>query len=189
MVPVVLIVVLGCNVHFLLHDRITTAVHFANHWLGPAYGDKTAEVHWFLSGGTKTQRTRNTEAERMQRLILQAGGKGRFVLDTLSANTAENVVRAVSFIEQQQGVYTQVYFVTSAFHHTRAKLMVDTLSPGNNFHWILSPLQEPSSLYWESVFMRNVQQDLVDALSKSDSPDQSSTFHAGHETRVGAQVV
>ena len=42
----ILLVLLGCNISYLLQDRIATAVQFAGNF------NKT-NVNWFLSGGIK----------------------------------------------------------------------------------------------------------------------------------------
>ena len=57
----ILLVLLGCNVPYLLNDRIATAVKFANR-----FNNESVSVDWFLSGGIKNPAEDTvTEAEKM----------------------------------------------------------------------------------------------------------------------------
>lgn len=119
----------------------------------------------------------------------RADAPWHYVMDTVSVNTAENLVSAVRYVNETVHAYSSIYIVTSAFHYERAKHMVHTLAPHNTFHWILGLRDEPSSAHWESVFMRNVRHDLKHARIRIDALVPSSTFHAQPVTPDDDQVV
>ena len=91
----ILLVLLGCNISYLLQDRITTAVQFAGNF------NKT-NVNWFLSGGIKNPlEDKITEAEKMAYKIVESeyihtrklsGSKWNYIYDTEATNTAENFI-------------------------------------------------------------------------------------------------
>ena len=61
----VLLVLLGCNITYLLNNRISTAVEFAS-------GFNKTSVNWFLSGGIKNPLEDTlTEAAKMAAQISQ----------------------------------------------------------------------------------------------------------------------
>ena len=55
----ILLILLGCNISYLLNDRISTAIQFANKF-------NNTNINWFLSGGIKNPNIDTiTEAEKM----------------------------------------------------------------------------------------------------------------------------
>ncbi|MFY7728673.1 MAG: YdcF family protein [Flavobacterium sp.] len=150
----VLFILLGCQIARLLNGRIQTAVDFVskNH--------KNNSVDWFLSGGVKNgSATAMSEAEQMAQTILPYGSeKWSVILDTVATNTAENFVIANKTLNF--ALYSDVYVVTSEFHYGRAKRMTDRIFTNRPIKWVLSPLEERDSRYWETIHIRNVDADL-----------------------------
>jgi uncharacterized SAM-binding protein YcdF (DUF218 family) len=150
----VLFILLGCQIARLLNGRIQTAVDFVskNH--------KNNRVDWFLSGGVKNgSATAMSEAEQMAQTILPYGSeKWSVILDTVATNTAENFVIANKTLNF--ALYSDVYVVTSEFHYGRAKRMTDRIFTNRRIKWVLSPLEERDSRYWETIHIRNVDADL-----------------------------
>lgn len=66
----ILLILLGCNISYLLNERIHTAIQFASNISTTTNG--IATVNWFLSGGIKNPNEDTvTEAEKMARDIAQ----------------------------------------------------------------------------------------------------------------------
>ena len=86
-----------------------------------------------------------------------------FVLDEESTNTAENFIRASTFLNASDLVYNEVYVVTSEFHKPRAKLMLDLIDNSREYKWILGKYKQSDSEYWESVHIQNVFDDINNA--------------------------
>ena len=64
-----LIILLGCNIQFILNDRIETAINFVEK-INLDY----EKIDWFLSGGIKDKSISFvTEADKMEKSILQHG--------------------------------------------------------------------------------------------------------------------
>jgi hypothetical protein len=93
----ILLILLGCNISYLLNDRINTAVNFARNF-------NETNVNWFLSGGIKNPHEDTiTEAEKMAREISKLqenhvqqlpGNRWNYIYDTIATNTAENFIMA-----------------------------------------------------------------------------------------------
>ncbi len=147
-------IMLGCHIMRLLNGRIDTAVDFVN------TNHQNDTVDWFLSGGVKYDSANSvSEAEVMARTILPRGNPNWSVyLDTVATNTAENFVIANRTMELNS--YSDVYVVTSEFHYKRAKRMTDRIFTNRQIKWVLSPLEERDSRYWETVHIRNVDADV-----------------------------
>ena len=150
----VLIILLGCHIVRLLNGRIQTAVDFVN------TNHQNTTIDWFLSGGVKNgSLDAISEAEQMAQTILPYGSdKWNMILDTVATNTAENFAIANQTVNFN--LYSDVYVVTSEFHYGRAKRMTDRIFNNRHIKWILSPLEERDSRYWEIIHMRNVEADL-----------------------------
>ena len=150
----VLFILLGCQITRLLNGRIQTAVDFVN------TNHQNNTVDWFLSGGVKNGSADTmSEAEQMARTILQHGNANwNVLLDTVATNTAENFVIANQTLNF--ALYSDVYVVTSEFHYGRAKRMTDRIFTNRRIKWVLSPLEERDSRYWETIHIRNVEADL-----------------------------
>lgn len=150
----VIFILLGCHITRLLNGRIQTAVDFVN------TNHQNNTVDWFLSGGVKNGSADTiSEAERMAQTILPHGNeKWNVLLDTVATNTAENFVIANQTLNF--ALYSDVYVVTSEFHYGRAKRMTDRIFTNRRIKWVLSPLEERDSRYWEAIHIRNVDADL-----------------------------
>ena len=150
----VLFILLGCHITRLLNGRIQTAVDFVN------TNHQNNTVDWFLSGGVKNGSSDTmSEAEHMAQTILPHGNANwSVILDTVATNTAENFVIANQTLNF--ALYSDVYVVTSEFHYGRAKRMTDRIFTNRRIKWVLSPLEERDSRYWETIHIRNVEADL-----------------------------
>jgi vancomycin permeability regulator SanA len=156
-----LIILLGCNIQFILNDRIETAINFVEK-INLDY----EKIDWFLSGGIKDKSISFvTEADKMEKSILQHGvnDNWNFIKDYKSTNTAENF----KMVEKQiKGVkYSNIFVVTSEYHFERAKLFADTLIPDNEFEWVLSKKEERNSRQLEKLHLKNVMND-IEKVSK-----------------------
>ena len=119
----ILLILLGCNISYLLQDRITTAVQFAGNF------NKT-NVNWFLSGGIKNPlEDKITEAEKMAHKIVESeyihtrrlsGSKWNYIYDTEATNTAENFIMVKKYLEETTIEYSEIVVITSDFHYNRA---------------------------------------------------------------------
>jgi len=164
----ILLVLLGCNISYLLNDRITTAVHFASSF------NKTS-VNWFLSGGIKNpSEDMVTEAEKMASQISQyedkyardiAGNNWNYIYDNVATNTAENFIMVKKYLDETNIDYSEVFVVTSDFHHFRARKIAEKIFD-NKINWILSDAELHDSRYWETIHIKNVDDDVKKAKAK-----------------------
>jgi len=165
---------LGCNVINLLKSRIKIGIDFA-------LNERNSEVDWFLSGGIKNPNESSpellkSEAYKMSQMIsnsddfvygIESKSEWNYILDEASTNTAENFIMLKKMLEANQGKYSKVYVVTSDFHFKRAEMFANKIIENNKFNWILSDLELHDSRYWETVHIRNVDNDINKALSKN----------------------
>jgi uncharacterized SAM-binding protein YcdF (DUF218 family) len=159
-----LIVLLGCNIEFILNDRIQTAIQLSE-ILTPDY----QQIDWFLSGGIKDKSAMGAvggaiavaEADKMETRILTHGvnDNWHFIKDYASTNTAENF----KMVERQMEIqtYTKIFVVTSDYHFERAKLFADILIPQNDFEWVLAKKEERNSRQMEQLHLKNVMNDIA----------------------------
>ena len=163
-----LIAMLGCNVVRLLSDRMKTGINFA-------LNERNFEVDWFLSGGIKNpEENTMSEAYKMSQMISSSEeftyGSSKedwnYILDEASTNTAENFIMLKKMLEENPGKYSKVYVVTSDFHFVRAEMFANKIIENNGFNWILSELELHDSRYWETIHIRNVDNDINKALVK-----------------------
>lgn len=61
--------------------------------------------------------------------------------------------------------YSEVYIVTSEFHHKRASQIANKII-GEDVKWILGSAELEDSRYWENIHIRNVDADVYKALNK-----------------------
>ena len=166
----ILLVLLGCNISYLLNDRITTAVQFAS-------GFNKTSVNWFLSGGIKNPSEDTvTEAEKMAAQISQyektyvrdiAGNNWNYIYDTVATNTAENFIMVKKYLDETNVDYSQVFVVTSDFHHLRAsKIAEKIIGEEKEIRWVLSEAELHDSRYWEKIHIKNVDTDVNKAIEK-----------------------
>ena len=164
----VLLILLGCNMSYLLNDRIMTAVNFVNTF-------NQTNVDWFLSGGIKNpQQDTITEAEKMARKISQVeekyvnevtGNKWYYIYDTVATNTAENFVIVNQYLKEYSNNYNEIYIITSKFHHNRANKIASKIID-NKVKWILGNAELKDSAYWETIHVKNVDNDVTNAINK-----------------------
>lgn len=164
----VLLVLLGCNISYLLNDRISTAVQFAGNF------NKTS-VNWFLSGGIKNPLEDTiTEAEKMAAKISEfektnifdlAGNNWNYIYDTVATNTAENFIMVKKYLDETTIDYSEVFVITSDFHYNRAKKIAEKIID-TEVSWILSDAELHDSRYWETIHIKNVDTDVKNANEK-----------------------
>ena len=164
----ILLVLLGCNISYLLNDRITRAVKFAN-------GYNKTNVNWFLSGGIKNpSEDTETEAEKMARQISEleekytsdlSGNKWSYTYDTVATNTAENFIMVDKYLEETLIEYSEIFVVTSDFHFPRANKIAKKII-NKKISWVLSDAELHDSRYWEKIHIKNVDPDVNKAIEK-----------------------
>jgi uncharacterized SAM-binding protein YcdF (DUF218 family) len=164
----ILLVLLGCNISYLLQDRITTAVQFAGNF------NKT-NVNWFLSGGIKNPlEDKVTEAEKMAYKIVESeyiythklsGSKWNYIYDTEATNTAENFIMVKKYLEETTIEYSEIVVITSDFHYNRASKIAEKIID-KEISWILSDAELEDSRYWEKIHIKNVDDDVNKAKKK-----------------------
>ncbi len=161
-----LIVMLGCNVVRLLNNRIETAINFASN-------ERNIEIDWFLSGGIKNPNESSiSEAYKMSQMIENSdlftygvlNKKWNYILDEESTNTAENFIMLKRMLEKNQDKYSKIYVVTSDFHFNRASIFANKIIENNNFNWILGDVELHDSRYWETIHIKNVDNDIKKSL-------------------------
>ncbi len=161
-----LIVMLGCNVMRLLNNRIETAINFVSN-------ERNIDFDWFLSGGIKNPNESSiSEAYKMSQMIVNSDSfsygvlkeKWNYILDEESTNTAENFIMLKKMLEKNPDKYSKIYVVTSDFHFNRASLFANKIIENNDFNWILSDLELHDSRYWETIHIKNVENDIKKAL-------------------------
>ncbi len=173
----ILIIILGCSILNILHDRINTSVNFVNNLVkGNQY-----EIDWLLTGGVKDPILKNkkTEAEIMYGELIKydySNIKSNYIFDFNSTNTAENFVFVSKFIKEEYIIsnknYSNVYIVTSEFHQPRANLILSKIIPKNNFTWITAPEETEHLRFWEKYHVANVDRDVERALGFNEKNDE-----------------
>jgi hypothetical protein len=165
----IIIAMLGCSVLRLLKNRMETGILFA-------LNERNVEIDWFLSGGIKNpNESVESEAYKMSQMITNSdefvyGSNSKtewsYILDEASTNTAENFIMLKKTLENNPDKYSKVYIVTSDFHFARAEMFANKIIENNNFNWILSDLELHDSRYWETIHIKNVDNDIKKALNK-----------------------
>jgi uncharacterized SAM-binding protein YcdF (DUF218 family) len=163
----VLLILLGCNISYLLNDRIITAVNFVSTF-------NETSVDWFLSGGIKNPHEDTvTEAEKMAHEISKMeenyaneyrGNRWYYIYDTVATNTAENFVIVNQYLKEYFHSYDEIYIVTSKFHHNRANKIANKIID-KNVKWILGNAELKDSAYWETIHMKNIDNDVTNAIN------------------------
>ena len=167
----ILLILLGCNIGYLLNNRINTAINFVGKF-------NQTNVDWFLSGGIKyPDQDTVSEAEKMVNQISNfermftydlTGNHWNYIYDTEATNTAENFIMARNHILREASTYKyydDIYIITSEFHYNRAKLIASKILD-IEVKWILGDAILEDSLYWERIHIRNVDSDVRKALAK-----------------------
>ena len=164
----ILLILLGCNISYLLSNRIDTAINFVGKF-------NETNVDWFLSGGIKNPHEDTiTEAEKMAHQISKfekihthelRGNDWNYVYDNIATNTAENFIMARNFINRKIRDYDEIYVITSEFHHNRANKIAEKILPIEP-KWILGNAKLDDSIYWEKIHIRNIDNDVQKALNK-----------------------
>lgn len=161
----ILIVVLGCNISFILNDRIYTAIKFVENL-------QNTNIHWFLSGGIKYDLGETiSEAEKMaiqiskhnRNLTYKINNNWQYIYDTKSTNTVENFIMLQYYLNKINNtnnfMYDKLYVVTSKFHYNRAHKITNEIL-NEQLNWILSDLELNDSVYWEKIHIKNVNNDI-----------------------------
>ena len=164
----ILLIILGCNVSYLLNDRITTALQYASYF-------NKSNVNWFLSGGIKNPNEDTmTEAEKMSQSISEleevysyefVGNKWEYIYDTEATNTAENFIMVKKYLEETPIEYSEIVVITSDFHYNRASKIAEKIID-KEISWILSDAELEDSRYWEKIHIKNVDDDVNKAKKK-----------------------
>lgn len=164
----ILLVLLGCNIQYLLINRIHNAVNFAGTF-------NNTNIDWFLSGGIKNiNEDTITEAEKMAKEISNfeksigihlQGNVWNYIYDTQATNTAENFMMVRNYINKNYKYYNEVYIITSEFHYNRANKIAEKILD-NIPKWILDKAKLPDSEYWEKIHIRNIENDVNKAINK-----------------------
>jgi uncharacterized SAM-binding protein YcdF (DUF218 family) len=190
----IFIVLLGCHIFDILLDRVQTSIEFVNNhnknnqnnitWILSGGIKNNIDINIYDTGYNKII----SEAEQMKNIIMRESQKRNytdiynwnFILDTVATNTAENFIivnNLLNSIKYNNNIKLQnnntniylidtVYVVTSKFHYDRAKKIADLVDNNNKYEWILSPYEERKSYYWESIHMKNVENDVYNAKKK-----------------------
>ena len=69
------------------------------------------------------------------------------------------------FLDKNPNEYSDVYVITSNFHHNRAKKIAEKIID-KDIKWILGDAELDDSRYWETVHIRNVDTDVNKAINK-----------------------
>ncbi len=99
-------------------------------------------IDWFLTGGIKDKKESNSKAEASVMIEeLDSHGYGgsnfNYIIDYNSTNTVENFIFLKKYLEfNNTKNYTDLYVVTSKFHHQRANMILSKIIPNNNFTWV-----------------------------------------------------
>jgi len=171
----ILIMILGSNVLNLLNDRINLGINFASDERN--FKNKNTKIDWFLSGGIKNPREREStasEAYKMTEMISKSNDftygvlkeNWNYILDETSTNTAENFIMLKKMLENNPNKYSEIYVVTSDFHFNRAELFANKIIETNKFNWILSDMELHDSRYWETIHIKNVDNDIRKSIKK-----------------------
>ena len=155
----VIMVVLGCHIAEIQHNRISTAINYVN--------NQNNDYLWFLTGGVKDALSNHrSEASQMADNIVQSN----VVLDNDARNTAENFVNLKKWIKlnyvNQNLTIPNLIITTSSFHKDRAELIFNGV-----FHdlyvdltWNLAPLACTYCWHDEKIHLKNVYNDVQKAL-------------------------
>ncbi len=164
----ILIILLGCHIGFILQDRVNEAIKFANNYNSNVnyYDLYKYEINWYLTGGKKYDNNKESEADTMKNIINSINRNKydwNYIIDDISTNTAQNFILANKIQTFQN--FTDIYIVTSEFHYERAKKISElTNSNSYNYKWILSKKEEIHSRYWEKIHMKNIENDVIEAM-------------------------
>ena len=171
----ILIVILGSNVLNLLNDRINLGINFASDERN--LKNEIKNIDWFLSGGIKNPEEREREASeayKMSEMISKSDKftygfskkKWNYLLDETATNTAENFIMLKKMLENNPNKYSEIYVVTSDFHFNRAELFANKIIENNKFNWLLSDMELHDSRYWETIHIKNVDNDIKKSIKK-----------------------
>jgi len=158
-----IMVVLGCAIDYLQDDRISSALDYA--------ANQDHQVAWFLTGGIKNA-IDNTQQSEAVRMVIRIHSN-QVVLDETATNTAENFANLRKYLIKQYADNTlpQIVITTSAFHKNRAEkifngVFMQTDNPIIHPIWNLGQQACPSCWADEHIHMRNVDNDVKNALTK-----------------------
>jgi len=166
---IILIVLLGCNIFNILHNRVNKAVDFVKEI---SEKKEFYTIDWLLSGGHKELKDVNDscfEGEIMKSRLIQSNNfehiENNYSIDSRSTNTAENFAYLEKFL-QINSYYDDIYIVTSEYHYPRANKILTRIIPKIKFKWLLAEESNPDSNYWENLHTNNIASDIKKAIDK-----------------------
>ena len=191
----IFIILLGCNIYSILLNRIVTTLDFieslnknncshnfdkfSNVCKNNFTQLKTINITLFLSGGIKFKNTHSqSEAIIMKNYIdkfinlrLNATGLNvnlnwKYIIDELSTNTAENLIRASNFLNQTTNYFDSIYISTSDYHYERVYKMINLIDNFHKYNWILADQEENNSREMEQIYIKNIYSDVSTAMNK-----------------------
>lgn len=148
----ILIVILGCNINFILNDRVSKAMEFMN-----LNENNNINFELFLTGGKKNIYSNElSEAEKMlKKLNLN---KTNYFIDDISENTVENFYHLQIFLKTKN--YSKIFIITSKFHYERANNISKYFIQNENVFWLLSYLDIENSYENEKYHFQNIEKDI-----------------------------
>lgn len=154
-------VVLGCAVHAIQQERLSTAVEYVNNL-------DDSEVVWFLTGGVKNAiSSAIPESQQMKNDIVSTKA-GKIVLDDKAQNTAENFAYLKKWLLETYKEMPDIVITTSEFHKERASRIFGGVFQNMKTEplWNLSESNHCVNCWNdEKLHMRNVESDVRRALN------------------------
>lgn len=163
----IMIILLGCNLIHILNDRVNSAITFANFYNSNVnyYDLYDYKITWFLTGGVKNKNHNAlTEADTMKNILKTKNiheYNWNYIIDDESTNTAQNFIAVNQMTNDYD--FEKIYVVTSEFHHERANKISKLVNENNTYSWILSPIEDRDSRYWEKIHIKNIENDVISA--------------------------
>jgi hypothetical protein len=162
---VILIAILGCNIYYILQDRLVTAEELIKNI---SKTNKDVQIDWFLSGGKKSQNSFLDESEIIYKYIEKLENiynfEFNYILDNESTNTAQNLYALSYYLNNTNKIYDNINIITSDYHFERANAILNMIDNSRKFNWFLGLEEEISSRYWENIHMKNIEQDVFSII-------------------------
>jgi len=152
-----IMVVLGNQMKEIQKDRVLTAIEYSK--------DLENDHLWYLSGGVKgCVENEITEASNMRGYINEKTNK--IILDNNATNTAENFVNLKRWlsIKYKSNEEYEIVITTSEYHKVRALKIFEGIFKNQVVNWNLSKEACPSCWSDEITHMKNIENDIKNAL-------------------------
>lgn len=152
-----IMVVLGNQMKEIQKDRVLTAIN---------YSKNLENDHlWYLTGGVKgCVENEITEASSMRGYINEKINK--IILDNHATNTAENFVNLQRWlaVKYKSNTEYEIVITTSEYHRVRALKIFERIFKHQDSVWVLS--KEACQFCWsdETTHMKNIGNDVKNAL-------------------------